>query len=285
MHSVELDGPAGVLAATRHGPAPYPGLVLIHGGGQSHHSWRKIAAILSDQGQGSLAYDLRGHGQSAFAQDGNYRYPALIRDLDVVIEAAGAPAVLVGFSLGGKIALAAAGSLTPGRVAGIVLIDSVPRQRLAGVGQVASAIRTPEGGFASPEEAADQLSRAQDRKSGTIDAARLKRSMRQQPDGRWKWHWDERFYSPEQCLGVEVAMDYLEGAARQVSCPALLVRGGHSPIVDAQAADDLQRLIPHMEMVEIASAGHQVVADAPEELASIVSAFLEGLRRASPSER
>ncbi|MHB9880373.1 alpha/beta fold hydrolase [Pacificimonas sp. ICDLI1SI03] len=87
----DVTGPTGRLAVTQHGEGVSPGLILIHGGRQRRHTWCKVGAMLSARGCGSLAYDLRGHGDSDPATEGNYQYWALVEDLDCVIDRAGRP--------------------------------------------------------------------------------------------------------------------------------------------------------------------------------------------------
>lgn len=60
------------LCADAYGdPAAHP-VVLLHGGGQTRHSWTKTAADLGAQNWYALTVDLRGHGDSGWSPDGAY---------------------------------------------------------------------------------------------------------------------------------------------------------------------------------------------------------------------
>lgn len=49
-----------------------PGTVLLlHGGGQTRHSWQRTGARLAENGWHALAVDARGHGDSDWAADGD----------------------------------------------------------------------------------------------------------------------------------------------------------------------------------------------------------------------
>jgi len=50
-------------------------------------------------------------------------------------------------------------------------------------------------------------------------------------------------------------------AAAGVTIPTLLVRGGHSDIVDDAGVAELRRLVPQTEVFEVPEAGHMVAGD------------------------
>ena len=102
-------------------------MVLLHGGGQTRHSWGPTAASLAASGWSTLAVDLRGHGDSDWAGDGGYGLDAYASDVIGAAAAAGAPPVLVGASLGGMSALRALQLDPPVEAAGLVLVDIAHR--------------------------------------------------------------------------------------------------------------------------------------------------------------
>lgn len=53
----------------------------------------------------------------------------------------------------------------------------------------------------------------------------------------------------------------LQAATRTVDIPTLLVRGRMSDIVSDESVRELQDLIPHAEVVDVADAGHMVAGD------------------------
>jgi pimeloyl-ACP methyl ester carboxylesterase len=73
--------------------------VLLHGGGQTRHSWRATAKRLAGDGWTAITYDARGHGESDWASDGNYSMSAFVGDLYTVIETLSQPPALIGASL------------------------------------------------------------------------------------------------------------------------------------------------------------------------------------------
>ena len=59
-----------ISASWRKAPKGKPTLVLVHGVAASRKEWDKFAAKLASRGVGTLALDLRGHGQSETGPDG-----------------------------------------------------------------------------------------------------------------------------------------------------------------------------------------------------------------------
>jgi pimeloyl-ACP methyl ester carboxylesterase len=102
------------------GPPDGPLIVFIHGTRVTRAAWRAVTARLADTYR-CVCLDLPGHGALAdrpFTLDA--AADAVERALD---DAGGGRAVLVGLSLGGYVAMAAAGR-APGRVRGLVLAGS-----------------------------------------------------------------------------------------------------------------------------------------------------------------
>ena len=62
------------LTADSYGDAGDPPVVLLHGGGQTRHSWSNSARLLGDAGWHALTVDLRGHGDSDWSPDGDYQF-------------------------------------------------------------------------------------------------------------------------------------------------------------------------------------------------------------------
>src|SRR6516165_743217 len=97
------------LVGDRWGEQPDRGtVVLLHGGGQTRHSWARTAARLAGAGYVAVTLDARGHGDSDWDPAGDYSLDAFARDLVAFAATLPEPAVLVGASLGGVTALVAA---------------------------------------------------------------------------------------------------------------------------------------------------------------------------------
>lgn len=117
----EVPGPRGPVVWFQRGDGPP--LVFLHGINDQAGSWARVAPGLAASHR-VAALDLAGHGESA-PQDGPLTLDDLVASADVGIQraASGRPAVLVGNSFGGFLALVHA-TRHPGDVAGLVLVGA-----------------------------------------------------------------------------------------------------------------------------------------------------------------
>jgi pimeloyl-ACP methyl ester carboxylesterase len=103
-------------------------IVLSHGLGDDAHTWDRLAPLLSES-RSLVAWDLRGHGDADRpTSPAEYSMELATADLVGVVEQAGAPAHLVGHSLGGYLSMAVA-LRRPDLVCSLTLIASGPGYR------------------------------------------------------------------------------------------------------------------------------------------------------------
>lgn len=262
------------IAASSFGPATGSPVLMVGGMGQTRHSWQRAAQAIAEGGRRAITLDLRGHGESDWAADGDYGFPAMSGDLVAVARSIGEPCVLVGASLGGKVVLAAAG-YGAARIAGVVMVDTAPLVEQSGIAQVTQALKPPPDGFASPQAAADDLARLRGRIADPGAGAKLERNMRRDAGGRWHWHWDPGLQDKAKGVkGVE-ANDYLAEAARRLTMPVLLARGEKSPVVSEASIAHFRSLTPQLQVETIAGAVHMIVGDQNDDFAASVLRFLE----------
>ena len=102
--------------------------MLAHGWTERLTLWGPVIALLRGRGMRVVAYDLRGHGSSELAADGDYAIERFGDDVEAVLRATGAPAcetIVAGHSLGGmSIAAWAVGHDVGERVAGAVILNA-----------------------------------------------------------------------------------------------------------------------------------------------------------------
>lgn len=180
------------IAADSFGNIGDPAMILLHGGGQTRHAWRRAAQRLLCDGWHVITYDSRGHGGSEWSAAGDYGEASLIRDLQKIIAASGHERpVLAGASAGGAVALAAVGrGLIEAR--GLILVDVVARTERQGYDRIRAFMLEGMKGFVSPEEAAEQVALVRGR-SSPPNVPAVARNLRQTDDGRYRWHWDPRY--------------------------------------------------------------------------------------------
>ena len=120
MTNRRIDGPAGALNVDDGGTDGTP-VLFLHGFGGNTSHWAAQLEHLRPARR-AVAMDLRGHGRSDAPADGDYAVQTQAGDVIAVLDTLRIDrAVLVGHSLGGAIAIAAAGN-EPDRVAGLALL-------------------------------------------------------------------------------------------------------------------------------------------------------------------
>jgi pimeloyl-ACP methyl ester carboxylesterase len=278
------------LAADAYGPDDGPPVLLFPGGGQTRHSWDGTARLLGNKGWRATTVDLRGHGDSDWAADGDYALDAFAADVRAIARATRrahqrAPA-LVGASLGGiasLIAIAESGAEAPADdgspvASALVLVDVAPRLEAEGVARIGAFMRGHLDGFATLDEVADAVSAYNPHRPRPSDLSGLRKNVRRHDDGRWYWHWDPRFMARDPNADEPRSIRNearLEDAARALTLPVLLVRGRQSDVLSEAGARHLRSLVPHARSIDVAGAGHMVAGDRNDVFNDAVVGFLE----------
>ncbi len=256
---------------TAAGAPDAPPLLMLHGFLGTHATWQPLVRGFRRRHR-VIRPDLYGHGRSGVPSDKSHLAPdALAQDLlSLMATAAPAPFSLVGYSMGGRIALRMAAA-APGRVTCLVLVSAS-----AGIAdaQARQARRRADGRLADRIEA-DGLGAFVARWDETpvLAGGRPLTSA----ERRHLKH-DRRRHRPE---GISESLR-LTGAGCQVDSgpllpawpvPTLLVAGSR----DAKYAESMSQMakaMPGAQLAIVEGVGHRVPLEAPEQLASLVSRFL-----------
>jgi pimeloyl-ACP methyl ester carboxylesterase len=258
-------------------------ILLLHGGGQTRHSWRRTAQALAQAGWIACAMDQRGHGDSEWVADGAYAFADFAPDASAVAAALteryGARPAIIGASLGGIAALLAQGAAAP--FSALVLVDITPRVDPNGVSKIQGFMRArSREGFASIAEAADAVAEYLPHRPRPRSSAGLQKNLRLRADGRWYWHWDPRFLDGKRSVAHkrQAVEGDLIAAASALAVPTLLVRGGSSELVSEEHAKEFLALAPHAAYADVSGAHHMVAGDVNDHFMAAITAFLAGLK-------
>jgi pimeloyl-ACP methyl ester carboxylesterase len=259
-----------------------PVVILMHGGGQTRHSWAGAMRALVARGYHVINFDARGHGDSDWSSVGAYDLEDRVDDLSCVLGDNTSNYALVGASLGGATALAAiARGMRP---TAVILIDVVPEAKEAGIQRIHAFMSKTLDGFMTLEEAVDAVVAYNPDRPRPRDPTGLMRNLRTSPDGRLRWHWDPMIVVEQPETRRRKLAAYAEEVARAERLPMLLVRGVESDVVSDQGIARFRQLLPHLEVIDINAAGHMVVGDRNDAFNAGVLGFLDrhmpsGLRR------
>jgi pimeloyl-ACP methyl ester carboxylesterase len=239
-------------------PGTGPTLVFLHYWGGSGRTWVPVISALP--GRDVLTLDFRGWGHSRMLP-GPYDLRQLAADTRAVLAAAGVSEfVLVGHSMGGKVAqlVAATG---PGGLRGIVLVASAPARPAV----YADAQYRKE--LSHAYDSAESVAGARDTVLTTtglpaaLEAQVVEDSLAGARAARAEW--------PLRGIVEDVSAD-----TRRITVPALIVAGERDLVEPAEVLR--ANLLPYLgdaELAVIPESGHLLPLEAPDALAALISEF------------
>lgn len=257
---------AGERAYAYTGGKPFdpklPTVAFVHGAELDHSVWALQTRYLAHHGFGVLAPDLPGHGRSSGAPLASVE--AMASWMGQLLDAAGvARTALVGHSMGALIATEFAGN-HPERATKLALIGAAFPMRVSN--ELLDATRTDEP-------------RAQNMVNVWSHAAFAHYPNNPGP-GSWV-HGANMRLMQRQKPGVMhadfVACNaYASGAERAaaVHCPALFIAGTRDVMTPARAAREFAGLFRDAKVVLLDGAGHNLMAERPDEVLDTLIAFL-----------
>jgi pimeloyl-ACP methyl ester carboxylesterase len=273
-------GPGGVrIVSDRQGDPQARAVVFLHGGGQTRRSWGRAATAVAERGWQAITVDFRGHGESDWSDEGDYRVVSFAGDVQEVLRQLPPRPVLVGASLGGFTSMLLAGEISPGIASAVVLVDIVPDMDPSGANRIHTFMADRlASGFESLDEVADAIAEYNPHRPRPTDLDGLRTNLRRRGD-RWYWHWDPKFISgsspfpPNEVTDTDRMHAAVDAILRD-GVPMLLVRGQVSDLVSQERADAFLSSFPKVEFVDVHGAGHMVAGDRNDVFATAVLDFL-----------
>jgi pimeloyl-ACP methyl ester carboxylesterase len=239
-----------------------PALVFLHYWGGSSRTWHPVLERLAGTAR-CVAYDHRGWGRSSAPADG-YAIGDLAADALAVIDARGlTDYVLVGHSMGGKVAQAVA-ARRPAGLRGAVLVAPAPARP---VDLPAEAREQMAGAYASRETVAATL-------DAVLTHAALGEELREQViedslagAAAAKRAWPARTIVEDVSAGLE-----------RIDVPVLVVAGAHDRVEPVDVLrSHVVAAIGGAELDVIGDCGHLIPLERPQELSDRIAAFRAAL--------
>ena len=262
-------------------------LVFLHGFSNEAHIWDDAAAAVAPYYR-TLAFDLRGHGDSDRDPEARYDYDFHVADLEAALAALGIERfVLVGHSLGGRVAMRFAGA-HPERIAGLVIVDSAPELDTRGTVRIQVDLQRggASGGlsFGSEAEYREVLTRAYPAVSRPVLERMAHHMLRRRDDGRFEPKLDPSWFKGRSGADESAMREREERLTREMwdalaalPCPALVVRGAASDVMSPEVADRMaEDVLQHGRLAVVARAGHSVMVDNPEGFTAALTSFVLG---------
>ena len=245
-------------------------LLLVHGSAAHHQWWHAVLPALEVRWR-VVRMDLSGHGDSAHR--GRYDLATWVADIRSVLAAVGArDTVLVGHSLGGRVALAAAAE-RPAELGGLLLLDvgvftpsHLARRRN-------TARRRGRREYATYEEATGRFRLVPDQPAPPSEILEpVARSSVRPTSAGWTWKYDQQgfpsLYGP-----------FVTESAAALKVPVGFVYGELSQLADAAAARHLRAAAAtEVEIRVMPGAHHHLMLDSPEACAALIDELASGMR-------
>lgn len=274
-HRLEVDGfETRVLEIEGNGP----GLILIHGFGDSADTWRPLLDRLAHAGQRAVAVDLPGFGAASRLGPG-----AMLPQLDAfagalverVHEESGEPVVISGNSLGGAVALRAAeradlplAGIVPIAPAGLDMprwFDVIERDPVV---RRVLAMPIPMPRQALALAVGETFKRLAFAKPGAADGRVIAAMAAHHPDRASV----RRLVDTGRRLLPELTGCFDLAA---VECPVLLIWGTRDRMVSHSGAKALAAGIPHTEVVLLEGCGHCPQLEETERVTELLLGFAQ----------
>lgn len=238
-------------------------VVLLHGLFGSARNFGEIQRALATRFR-VLALDLRNHGTSPHAAD--MRYPTMAADVLETLEARDArPAAVIGHSMGGKTAMAAA-LLQPETVGRLLVADIAPVPYQHGNAAIVQAMQSVPLSPGLTRATADAAL------SGMVADAAVRSFLLQNLSFGAAPAW--RIGLAE----IAAAIPDVEGWQAPASVypgPTLFVSGARSDYVRTEHRPGIRAVFPSARFVSLKNAGHWLHADDPAGFLAVLEAFLQ----------
>ena len=247
-------------------------IILLHGGALTAHTWDVVCLGLLPEFR-CIAPDLRGHGDSEWAADGDYSTDAHRRDLEALLAHLEIDRCsIVGNSLGGMTAIRYSSVRSPSaQPDALVLVDIGPEMREAGRQRLRSFTGGPRE-LDSVEEFVDRAVAFNPLRQREVLRRSLLNNLRQLPSGKWTWKYDPNRFGSRGGPPPTTAERWAD--IQRINCPTLVVRGGRSDMFYDEDAAKLAATLHDGRWIKIDNASHTVQGDQPLALLTAIRDFL-----------
>jgi esterase len=238
-------------------------IVLIHGLFGSYENLGVIARALAGQWQ-VVNLDMRNHGRSGWHD--TMSYALMAEDVKETLDHLGLePVVLLGHSMGGKIAMEFA-LRYPERVSKLILADISPVQNRPRHLEILSALDSIDLSNLQSRQQADQQLALSVTETG-VRQFLLKSLYKKDDQFRWRFNVKALIANYPQLLEAPPSKGPYTG-------PTLFIKGAESDYLLPEHQSLIQQLFPHSKAKVIMGTGHWLHAEKPVAFAKIVTDFL-----------
>jgi pimeloyl-ACP methyl ester carboxylesterase len=238
--------------------------IILHGLFGSSDNWQTIAKKLSES-YTVILVDLRNHGHSPHAEDWNYE--VMSKDVEALVSSLPySEFILMGHSMGGKVAMKFACE-HEGLLSHLIVVDIAPKKYKVHQREIVDALKSIDLNTISSRKEVEEIL------SGSIPDLSTRQFLLKNlywvADNKLGW----RFNLDVIDRNLEVVSEGI-GVNHSCKVPSLFIRGSESGYIKDTDIDKINELFPASEVKTVEGAGHWVHAEKPQELLSLVEAFI-----------
>ncbi|MFD2719118.1 alpha/beta fold hydrolase [Hymenobacter monticola] len=243
-------------------------LVILHGLFGTLDNWQSLARRwATEAGMRVVSVDLRNHGRSFHSNE--HTYDLMAQDVLELFDylQLGPDTVLMGHSMGGKVAMRLALD-NPERLAKLIVVDIAPRfSNMEHQDDIVAGLQAVDFSTCTNRQEADAALAKHIRSVGVRQF--LLKNLYRREDNTFAW----RINLP--VLAAQLAAIGEETISKAPFLkPALFIRGGKSDYITAEdKLTGIPALFPNSQVATVVDAGHWVHAEKPEEVFELVKAF------------
>jgi pimeloyl-ACP methyl ester carboxylesterase len=257
------------------GSAASPAVLLLHGTNQSSHSWDLVSLHLADRFH-VHALDQRGHGDSEWSRELDYSMSAMAGDAAAFVSDVHATRpIVIGHSMGGRVTLTAA-LRAPQAMRALVIVDSGPEINAEGGRMIRSFVQHNRE-FDDVEHFIDNVVRYDPYRSREHIARTVKYNLFERADGKYVSKNDHRRVAHRR--EATLTLDDV----RALTMPVLVIRGGNSNVLAADAAERFAQALPRGRLVTVPDAGHNVHSQNTPGFLAALQPFLDEVLVTTPA--
>ena len=239
-------------------------IVIMHGVFGFSDNWVTVGKRLAEQ-YAVYLIDLRNHGRSPHSHDLDYSIMAgdLLEFLnDQNLD----EAIIVGHSMGGKVAMQLANSY-PEKVSKLIVVDIAPRYYEPHYQEIVQGLSSLDlENMEFRKEADEHLAKYIDRPG---DRQFLLMNLYRKVDSSFGLRINlQAINDNSENIGAALEME-------QVEIPSLFIRGGNSNYITFQDEQEIKHKFSDVEVVTVENSGHWVHAEQPRKFLEVLIEFLD----------
>ncbi|MBN2669812.1 MAG: alpha/beta fold hydrolase [Bacteroidales bacterium] len=252
-----------------------PALIILHGLYGASDNWMTIAKVWSEKFD-VFAVDLRNHGQSPHSKI--HTYQAMRDDvLELMDELNIKKAVIVGHSMGGKVAMRIAMD-QPERINALVVVDIAPKNYTPEADDhTKKHLSIVQGMLSIPLQEFDKRETIDQWLMDYIKEPRTRqfimKNLKRNKDNSFEWKLNIKVIA-DNLLGITGGFSNQNIYRNITGFPVLFIKGALSTYILPSDKERIEEIFPASEMFIAPEAGHWVHAEQGEWLSETVLKFL-----------